>query len=165
LKRPSFWLFAVHSVSPRFFFRGKDISAMRVFVFFLSLCFVLPQITHAQAPAASQPQAPSQLEQKLREVRFDLRVDNRKFSGSAAPVLKNAITEAEYVLVGKNHMTREIPLFTGAVCDLVAPQGLSGMAVEASPEAAEFVSFRIDKPDRLDWNDPRFCASSQASAI
>jgi hypothetical protein len=29
LKRRSFWLLAVHSVSPRFFFRGKDISAMR----------------------------------------------------------------------------------------------------------------------------------------
>jgi hypothetical protein len=39
--------------------------------------------------------------------------------------------------------------FTTAVCDIMAPQGLSAMVVEVGPQVAEFVSSSFGKPDRL----------------
>jgi hypothetical protein len=78
-----------------------------------------------------------------------LRFENGHFAGNAEPVLAGAIAEAHYVLIGEDHITREIPQFTAAVCDLMGPEGLSAMVVEASPEAADFVSSSLGKPDRL----------------
>jgi hypothetical protein len=128
----------------------KDVSPIQIFVFSLSLCFLLPRVADGQALDTTRPQPLSQLELKLREVRFDLRLDNRKLSGNAVPLLKEAIGEAQYVLIGEDHITSEIPLFTENICDLMAPQGFIGMAVEASREAAEFVSSTIAKQDRIE---------------
>jgi hypothetical protein len=116
----------------------------------LFTAFLVPQLVCAQAPVATPPpQPPPAFEQKLREVRYDLRVENGKFIGNAAPVLESAIANAQYVLIGEDHITREIPQFATAVCDLMVPQGLSAMAVEVGPQAAEFVSSSFGKPDRL----------------
>jgi hypothetical protein len=76
-------------------------------------------------------------------------VENEKFSGTAAPVLQAAISEAQFVLIGEDHLTREIPQFAAAVCDVMAPHGLSAMALEVGPRAAEFLSASLNKPDRL----------------
>jgi hypothetical protein len=94
-------------------------------------------------------QPPSTFDQKLREVRFDLRIEGGKLAGSAAPVLEKAISGAQYVLIGEDHMTREIPQFATAVCDAMAPQGLTAMAVEAGPQAAKMVASSLGKTDRL----------------
>jgi hypothetical protein len=91
----------------------------------------------------------STLDQKLVEVRYDLRIEAGKLTGSAAPVLEKAISGAQYVLIGEDHITREIPQFATAVCDVMAPQGLTAMAVEAGPEAAKMVAASLGKPDRL----------------
>jgi hypothetical protein len=76
-------------------------------------------------------------------------LDNGRFVGNAGPALESAIASAQFVLIGEDHITREIPQFTTAVCDLMAPQGLSAMAVEAGPQLAEFVSSSFGKPGRL----------------
>ncbi len=89
------------------------------------------------------------LDQKLLEVRYDLRIDGGKLAGSAAPVLEKAISGAQYVLIGEDHITHEIPQFTTAVCDLMAPQGLTAMAVEAGPQAAKMAAASLGKADRL----------------
>lgn len=118
----------------------------------LSLCFaafLALQPAYAQAPTETAPPQPAAFEQKLRDVRYDLRLENGGFAGKAAPVLESAIAKAQYVLIGEDHITREIPQFTATVCDLMAPQGLSAMAVEIGPQAAEFVSSSFGKPDRL----------------
>jgi hypothetical protein len=94
-------------------------------------------------------QPPSTFDQKLREVRFDLRIEGGKLTGSAGPVLEKAISGAQYVLIGEDHMTREIPQFATAVCDVMAPQGLTAMAVEAGPQVAKMVASSLGKTDRL----------------
>jgi hypothetical protein len=99
-------------------------------------------------PPGSTPTSDQELEQRLQEVRYGLSVEEGKLSGSAAPVLTSAIAEAQYVLIGEDHLTCEIPQFTKAICNTVAKQGLSGVAVETSPEAAEFVARSLDAPDR-----------------
>ena len=98
---------------------------------------------------AAQTTPPPDLGQKLREVRFDLRIENGKFTGSAAPVLQTAIAQAKYVAIGEDHITAEIPQFASAVCDAMAPLGLAAMAIEVSPRAAAFVTSTFGKPDRL----------------
>jgi hypothetical protein len=116
---------------------------------FVAACPTLIPSVYAQAPArTAQPQPPA-FEQKLREARYDLRIENGKFAGSAAPVLEDAIANAQYVLIGVDHITREIPQFASVVCDIMAPQGLSAMAIEVGPQAAEFVSSSFGMPDRL----------------
>ncbi len=98
--------------------------------------------------AASADQS-STLDQKLQEVRSALQVNEGAFSGDAAPVLHAAIAQAQYVLVGEDHITREIPRFTAAVCDAMAVDGLTAMAVEAGPLAAKIVADSLGKQDRL----------------
>jgi len=116
----------------------------------LALALVaIAQRANTQVPVERSQSQLSAFEQKLRVVRFDLRVDNGKFTGSAAAVLETAIAHAQYVLIGEDHITREIPQFTTIVCDVMARQGLSAMAVEAGPQVAEFVSSVFGKPDRL----------------
>jgi hypothetical protein len=92
----------------------------------------------------------SALDQKLREVRFDLRIQDGKITGGGAPVIEKAISGAKYVLIGEDHITHEIPQFAAAVCNIMAPQGLTGMAVEVGPQVAKMVSSSLGKPDRID---------------
>jgi hypothetical protein len=91
----------------------------------------------------------STFDQKLLEVRYNLRIEAGKLTGNAAPVLEKAISAAQYVLIGEDHITREIPQFAAAVCEAMAPQGLTAMAVEASPQAAKMVASTLGKPDRV----------------
>ena len=118
-----------------------------IYLLVFVILLVPVQLVYAQAPAATAP--PPTLEQKLREVRYDLRIENGEIAGNAASVLEGAIADAQYVLIGEDHITREIPQFAAAVCDIMAPQGLSAMAVETGPQAADFVSSSLGKPDRL----------------
>src|ERR1700683_1381255 len=76
----------------------------------LSLSVLLAsQLLYAQAPAETAQPQPTAFEQKLRESRYDLRLESGKFLGNAAPVLESAIANAQYVLIGEDHITREIP--------------------------------------------------------
>jgi hypothetical protein len=88
-------------------------------------------------------------DQKLLEVRYGLRIEAGKLTGNASPVLEKAISAAQYVLIGEDHITREIPQFAAAVCEAMAPQGLTAMAVEAGPQAAKMVASTLGKPDRV----------------
>jgi hypothetical protein len=114
-----------------------------------TVLLALSPLVYAQTPDVAVAAQRPTFEQKLREVRYDLRMENGKMAGGAAPVLESAIAAAQYVLIGEDHITREIPRFASAVCDIMAPQGLSDMAIEVGPQAAEFVSSSLGKPDRL----------------
>ncbi len=107
--------------------RMKTSSALAAFA---SLVVALP--LRAQSP-------PPTIEETLRGARTSLVLDQHGFGGDSAAVLEKATGEARFVLVGEDHFTREIPQFTAAVCDLLAPQGLFALATEASPQAAAFV--------------------------
>jgi uncharacterized protein with PIN domain len=100
-------------------------------------------------PALPQSTPQPTFDQKLLEVRSDFRIEGGKLTGNAAPVLEKAISGAQYVLIGEDHITHEIPQFAAAVCDLMAPQGLTAMAVEAGPQAAKMVASSLGKPERL----------------
>ncbi|MGH9616494.1 MAG: hypothetical protein ACRD28_07100 [Acidobacteriaceae bacterium] len=88
------------------------------------------------------------LPQHLDAARFGLRVDNGVLSGTGASVLAEAIARSHYILIGEDHLTREVPQFTTAICNLAAKQGLTGLAMEVSPEAATFMMRSLNFPDR-----------------
>lgn len=98
----------------------------------------------AQAPPALLD---GSLPQHLEAARFGLRVDNGVLSGTGAAVLAKAINSSHYILIGEDHLTREIPQFTAAVCNLIGTQ-LTGMAMEVSPEAAAFMMRILPSTDR-----------------
>ena len=61
-------------------------------------------------PIASQAAPKLTLEQALLEARSSLEFADGKFSAPGAEVLDQAIADARFVLVGKDHLTREIPM-------------------------------------------------------
>jgi hypothetical protein len=108
--------------------------------------FLLSVLTaSAQAPPVLMV---GSLPQHLEAARFGLRVDNGVLSGTGAAVLTEAINSSHYILIGEDHLTREIPQFTTAICNLTAKEGLAGMALEVSPEAAAFMMRSVNSPDR-----------------
>jgi len=87
------------------------------------------------------------LEEELRDVRYGLHLEGGKFSGNGAPVLASTIADARYVLIGEDHLTREIPELADGICGLMGSAGPFTMVVEASPEVATFVATSLGEPD------------------
>jgi hypothetical protein len=82
--------------------------------------------------AAGAADQPATFNEKLAGVRTSLAVGDREFNGPGADVLARAVSNARYVLIGEDHLTREIPAFTADLCRLMAPQGLSALAYPAA---------------------------------
>lgn len=117
---------------------------MKMVAFALAGCLV------ASSAIAQSPSDKASLANRLPQVRSTLRVDADGLHGTGASVLSYAIRQARYVLIGEDHLSREIPLFTTGVCRLMAPDGLDAFAVEIGPEAARFVNSTLRRADRLD---------------
>jgi len=111
---------------------------------------ILSAILGAHA-ANAKPQAlqPTFME-RLTSVEQPLQVTETALSGPGAAVLSSAVNKARYVLIGEDHLSREIPRFTTALCQMMAPQGLQALAVEIGPEAARVVNDNLRRPDRID---------------
>ncbi len=98
---------------------------------------------------AQTPAAKPTLESSLAKASYALSVEGGKLTGPGATVLQTAISQADYVLLGEDHLTREIPRFGAAVCDVMASGGLSAIAFEASPAVAHFVQESLRTPNRI----------------
>jgi len=102
------------------------------------------------AQEVSKPPEKVTLESRLPSVASALNVEDGKMTGPGASVLTTAIAHADYVLIGEDHITREIPRFAAAVCDAMgASGGFTAMAFEASPAAARFFEESLKGPDRI----------------
>ncbi|WP_346248200.1 hypothetical protein [Sphingomonas rustica] len=112
----------------------------------MALLIAGASIVPAMAQTASKP---SSFAARLEQARTSLRVDAGGLSGPGAEILSLAIAKARYVLIGEDHMSREIPLFTSGICRLMAPGGLDAFAVEIGPEAARVVNGDLRRPDRV----------------
>ncbi len=90
------------------------------------------------------------LESSLADAASALSVADGKLGGAGAAILQEAIAHADFVLIGEDHMTSEIPRFAATVCDSMgASGGFSAMAFEASPAVARFTQESLAGPDRL----------------
>ena len=79
--------------------------------------------------------------------RTQLMLKEGRFSGTAAPVLEKALAESQFVLIGEEHGTEQVPAFVSAVCNVVGPGGFHTMAVEAGPRAAAAIQPWIGSPN------------------
>ncbi|WP_116089931.1 hypothetical protein [Sphingomonas crusticola] len=86
---------------------------------------------------------------RLARARTTLVVDGGGLHGPGAAILATAVADARYVLIGEDHLSREIPRFTTGLCRLMAPGGLDALAVEIGPEAARVVNDVLRRPDRI----------------
>jgi hypothetical protein len=100
--------------------------------------------------AALYAQAKPTLESSLAGAEYALSIEDGRIAGPGAPVVQTAIAQADFVLLGEDHLSREIPRFAAAVCDAMgASGGLSAMAFESSPAVANFVQESLAGSDRL----------------
>ncbi len=101
------------------------------------------------ALAADTPVAPAPDTNALAGMVSTFEVDQLGLHGPGAERLATEIKKAQYVLIGEDHLSREIPLFASGVCRLMAPDGLDAFAVEVGPEAARVVNQTLRRPDRV----------------
>lgn len=113
------------------------------------IAYVIAGCLMASSATAQSTNEQVPLADRIAQVRSTLHVDAEGLHGAGAAVLGQAIRQARYVLIGEDHLSREIPLFTTGVCRMMAPDGLDALAVEIGPEAARFVNGALRRTDRL----------------
>ena len=113
-----------------------------------SIAAALSLATLCATSVQAETVAPLTFAERLAQAGSALAVRPEGFSGPGAAILSEAIDASRYVLIGESHLSREIPAFTTNVCRLMAPGGLTAMAVEVGPEAAEAVNAMMRAPDR-----------------
>jgi hypothetical protein len=90
------------------------------------------------------------LAEALVSARYTLTIGANGFSGAGAGVLANAIDQAQFVAIGEDHLTREIPLFTAHVCEQMSRHGLDAIALEIGADAARFAQSTLGGPNRIE---------------
>ena len=119
----------------------------RALLVFVTVAF--GPLLFAQAPA-NPPPKPT-LESSLASAAYPLRIEDGKLADAGAAILQAAIAQADFVLLGEDHLTREIPRLAAAVCDAMgATGGFSAMAFESSPAVAAFVQASLGTADRFE---------------
>ncbi len=91
------------------------------------LCFVV--LGFEQSADAQQ----TELVKRIDEHRYELTVQKGEMGGPGAEVLEKAVSAAQFVAIGEEHGTREVPEFVWAICRTMAQNGLDAMAIEAGP--------------------------------
>jgi hypothetical protein len=69
----------------------------------------------------------------VEENRYELTVQDGEMGGPGAALLEKELAAAQFVAIGEEHGTREIPQFVWATCRSMARHDLDAMAIEAGP--------------------------------
>ena len=85
------------------------------------------------------------IEAALTAARTRLLLVADELGGEGGELLRREIAASRFVLIGENHLTREVPQFALAVCAAMQPDAY---AVEAGPLAAKFVGGQLRDPER-----------------
>jgi len=94
----------------------------------LFLC--LAQTAEAQQTAYAQQTA---LVKLLHQNRYALTVQKGEMGGPGGAFIQNELSQAQFVAIGEEHGTRQVPQFVWATCRTMARDGLDALAVEAGP--------------------------------
>ena len=101
------------------------------------------------AQAAPQARQAERFIAKLLENRFALSVRSGQLSGAGAQVLRSAMAQSRFVLLGEYHGLAQTPEFWAVVCTAAGPEGFHTMAVEEGPLAAAELEGWARRPDGL----------------
>ena len=106
--------------------------------------FILLALPFLQSPAQTK-QKPT-FADALIQSRTPIVLAGGKFSAPGSNTFTQAVTQSRFVLIGEDHITREIPEFTAALCDVMHPDAY---AVETGPDAARFVNGLLHSTERI----------------
>ena len=67
---------------------------------------------------------------------YELNIDNERFTGEGASVIKEAIRESQFILIGEQHGIREVAEFTSGLFNEAAPNGYRYLCIETDPYIA-----------------------------
>jgi hypothetical protein len=96
------------------------------------------------AMPATQPDAFSSV---LLQHRFALSVRAGQLSGTGAPVLRSAVADSRFVLLGEEHGLPQTPQLWTAICRAARNPGFDALAVEEGPFAAADLERWARRPD------------------
>jgi hypothetical protein len=113
---------------------------------FVRIVFFVFLVSISTARSQTAPTPGPTLQQALIHARYPVVLRDSELSGTGAILLNNAIRPSRFVMLGEDHITREIPRFAEALCDIIHPDAY---AVEAGPYAARFVNSLLGNPNRL----------------
>src|SRR6266566_4698806 len=105
-----------------------------------------PPLSGQVAPQSKQA---DQFIAKLLQNRYALSVRSGELSGAGAQVLRSAIAQSRFVLLGEYHGLAQTPAFWSAVCNAAGPEGFHTMAVEEGPLVAAELEGWARRPDGL----------------
>ena len=86
---------------------------------------------------------------KLLQNRYALSVRSGQLSGAGAQVLRSAIAQSRFVLLGEDHGVAQTPEFWAAVCTAAGREQFHTMAVEEGPLVAAELEGWARRPDGL----------------
>ena len=76
----------------------------------------------SQALPQTTPKPKQNFEEALIQARNPLVLSDGKLLGTGAILLNAAVQQSRFVMLGEDHMTREIPQFAAALCDIMHRQ-------------------------------------------
>ena len=125
------------------------------------ILFAVGISVHCQNNPASQPA--ETLPSALKEATYPLTISAAgDLEDAGGRLMTDAISQAQFVLIGETHFTRETPKFAAAVCRTMRPDRF---AVEAGPYAAAYVDSHLHDPQRESHMKERERAFPDNSAL
>lgn len=88
----------------------------------------------------------STFNERVLKNRYALTLSGDNLGGSALSVLRPAVQDAQFVLVGEDHGIAQIPAIVGTLCDQLMPAGFHTMALEVGPLAAHNLEAWVRDP-------------------
>ena len=101
----------------------------------------------ATALLLGQPDDASKFAARLLQNQYSLRIRDAQFTGTGAQVLKTAIAQSRFVLLGEMHGLAEGAQFAGAVCKIAASEGFHTLTLEEGPLVTAELERWAKRPD------------------
>lgn len=110
----------------------------RTVTFFITLLLAAPLL--GQTPT-------SDFTDRLSKNRYQLTIENGHLTGPGMPILKAALDDSQFVMVGEDHGIAQIPAFYAGLCELVGPASFHTMAIETGPLVARELEQWVQQGD------------------
>ena len=75
----------------------------------------------------------AKFEEAVKQSRSAIEVRDGKLGGPGAEVLRKALDDAHFVLLGEDHGIKQIPAFATALCGELGPRGFHTLTIETGP--------------------------------
>jgi hypothetical protein len=89
----------------------------------------------------------AKFEEALKQHLSAIAVRDGKLAGAGGELLRSAISDAHFVLLGEDHGIQQVPAFASALCGELAPRGFRTLTLEAGPTVTRQLEKFSREPD------------------